>query len=250
MSAATSELLTLDSVAVGYAPGIDILRKIDLSAREGGITTIIGPNGAGKSTLLRCIFGLLPARRGELRLAGNDVRTLETDQRKMGGMAYVPQHHSTCPYLSIEENLRLGGWLIRKDKAQLKRRIEEIYERFPVLAERRKIKATQLSGGQLRTLAVAKELVVKPKLILVDEPSVGMSPIVAQELYAMLSALPAQGVSILLVDQNIPDAVAISDYVYLIGDGTVQRHGTGKWFSENIPTVIAEMLRGSSSLPQ
>lgn len=246
MSEVCTPLLQLDSIAVGYVEGIDILRRIDLQAAEGAITTIVGPNGAGKSTLLRCIFGLLPARRGTIALQGQDVRSRACDQRKLLGMAYVPQHHSTCPYLTIEENLRLGGWLIRKNKRLLNERIEEIYDHFPMLAQRRKINATQLSGGQLRTLAVAKELVVKPVLLLVDEPSVGMSPKVAQDLYEMLAGLPRQGVSIVLVDQNITDAVAISDHVYLIGDGQVQRHDSGRWFSENIETVIAEMLRGSA----
>lgn len=240
----TNVQLDISGLAVGYAPGIDILRKIDLHAESGKITTIIGPNGAGKSTLLRCIFGLLPARRGDIRFEGASLGASASDRRKLAGMAYVPQHHSTCPQLTIEENLRLGGWLLRGKKAEMKARLDELYALFPVLAERRHTKATQLSGGQLRTLAVAKELVVPPRLMLVDEPSVGMSPKVAQDVYAMLSALPARGVTILLVDQNITDAVAISDRVYLVGEGEVQRSDTGQWFAQNINQVIREMLQG------
>ncbi|WP_076858343.1 ABC transporter ATP-binding protein [Bradyrhizobium mercantei] len=238
-------LLNVAGLGVGYVPGIDILRNIDLRAERGKVTTIIGPNGAGKSTLLRCIFGLLPARRGTVEFAGSIMEATAPDRRKLDGMAYVPQHHSTCPQLTIEENLRLGGWLLRRRKPEMQARLDEIYERFPVLAERRRIKATQLSGGQLRTLAVAKELIVQPRLMLLDEPSVGMSPKVAQEVYAMLAALPSQGVTVLLVDQNITDAVAMSDSVYLIAEGGVQRHGTGRWFTENISDVIREMLQGA-----
>lgn len=236
--------LELSGLAVGYTPGIDILRRIDMSVDAGSVTTIIGPNGAGKSTLLRCIFGMLPRRRGDLKFEGTPVSTPTPEKQKLSGIAYVPQHHSTCAQLTIEENLQLGGWLIRKDKKILKRRIDELYQRFPVLAERRKVLATQLSGGQLRTLAVAKELVAAPRLLLVDEPSVGMSPKVAQDLYQMLVGLRDTGVTVLLVDQNITDAATISDKVYLIAEGEVKREGSGKWFSENIEFVIREMLAG------
>lgn len=241
----TTGKLALKNVAVGYVPGIDILRSIDLESEPGRITAIIGPNGAGKSTLLRCIFGLLKQRVGELTLGNISITELSSHQRKLAGIAYVPQHHSTCPHLTVEENLRLGGWLIRKDRVTLATRLEWLYETFPVLSERRSVQATQLSGGQLRTLAVAKEMVVPPRLLLIDEPSVGMAPKVAAELYEMLARIPSLGATVLLVDQNITDAVAIADRVYLIGEGRVQREGTGKWFSENIDSVVREMLLGS-----
>ena len=237
--------LTLKDVAVGYVPGIDILRSLDLAAEPGRITAIIGPNGAGKSTLLRCVFGLLKQRTGELTFGDLSLTGLDSHQRKLAGIAYVPQHHSTCPHLSVEDNLRLGGWLIRNDRPGLKARLDSLYETFPVLGARRHVQATQLSGGQLRTLAVAKEMVVPPRLLLVDEPSVGMSPKVAAELYEMLSKIPSWGATVLLVDQNITDAVAIADRVYLIGEGRVQREGTGKWFGDNIDSVVREMLRGT-----
>ncbi|MDB5875482.1 MAG: transporter ATP-binding protein [Ramlibacter sp.] len=244
-TSATAGKLTLKEVAVGYVPGIDILRSIDLESEPGRITAIIGPNGAGKSTLLRCIFGLLKQRVGEVTFGDTSITGLSSHERKLAGIAYVPQHHSTCPHLTVEENLRLGGWLIRKDRVSLAARMDSLYETFPVLAARRKVQATQLSGGQLRTLAVAKEMVVPPRLLLIDEPSVGMAPKVAAELYEMLSRIPSWGATVLLVDQNITDAVAISDRVYLIGEGRVQREGTGKWFSENIDSVVKEMLLGS-----
>lgn len=247
-SASDDAVLILRNLAVGYVPGIDILRDISLTVRKGSITSLIGPNGAGKSTLLRCIFGLLKPRLGDIEFSNKDIRAHSTDKRKLEGIAYVPQHHSTCAHLTVEENLKLGGWLLRSNKNYLTERIHFLYDQFPILAEKRNVETTKLSGGQLRTLAVAKELICPPKLLLVDEPSVGMSPKVANELYEMLQRIPSWGASILLVDQNIPDAVAISDYVYMIGDGKVQRDATGRWFADNISDVIKEMLQGSTDL--
>jgi ABC-type branched-subunit amino acid transport system ATPase component len=229
---------------VGYREGIDILQGISLGAEPDAITSIIGPNGAGKSTLLRCMFGLLPPRRGEVVFAGETINDWPTDRRKAAGIAYLPQHNSTFPHLTVEENLKLGGWLLRKERARLQERLRYVYGLFPVLAERRGVKATNLSGGQLRMLSVAKEIVTPPRLLLVDEPSVGMAPRVAAELYDLLEQLPGWGITVLLVDQNITDAVRIAQRVYLIGEGRVQREGTGAWFLDNIEAVIREMLQG------
>ena len=239
-------MLDVSDLAVGYREGIDILRGISLSVAPGAITSIIGPNGAGKSTLLRCLFGLLPARRGAVVFEGRPIDAWSPEQRKRAGIAYLPQHNSTFPHLTVEENLKLGGWLIRKDRATLAERLEYVYRLFPVLADRRKHRATNLSGGQLRMLSVAKEIITPPCLLLVDEPSVGMAPIVAGELYDLLVQLPAQQITILLVDQNITDAVRIAERVYLIGEGRVQREGSGAWFQTHLEDVIREMLQGGS----
>ncbi|MBA2447043.1 MAG: ABC transporter ATP-binding protein [Chloroflexi bacterium] len=238
-------MLDVREVAVGYREGIDILQGINLQVEAGAITSIIGPNGAGKSTLLRCLFGLLPPRRGEVLFEGQSINGWPPDRRKAAGIAYLPQHNSTFPHLTVEENLKLGGWLLRRDRAELGRRIEAVYGIFPPLAERRKVSATNLSGGQLRMLSVAKEIVTPPRLLLVDEPSVGMAPIVAGELYELLVRLPEQGITILLVDQNITDAVRIAERVYLIGEGRVQREGSGAWFAAHLEEVIREMLQGA-----
>ena len=238
-------MLDVREVAVGYREGIDILQGISLRVEAGAITSIIGPNGAGKSTLLRCLFGLLAPRRGEVLFEGQSIRAWPSDRRKAAGIAYLPQHNSTFPHLTVEENLKLGGWLLRGDRAELGRRIEAVYGIFPPLAERRKARATNLSGGQLRMLSVAKEIVTPPRLLLVDEPSVGMAPIVAGELYELLVRLPEQGITILLVDQNITDAVRIAERVYLIGEGRVQREGSGAWFAAHLEDVIREMLQGA-----
>lgn len=237
-------MLEADTLSVGYREGIDILQRLSLRAAPRTITAIIGPNGAGKSTLLKCLFGLLPARTGQVRFNGQVITDWPTERRKAAGIAYLPQHHSTFPHLTVEENLKLGGWLIRHDRAQLAQRLEHVYTLFPALAERRKTRATNLSGGQLRQLAVAKEIMVPPRLLLVDEPSVGMSPRVAAELYELLVQMPAWGITVILVDQNISDAVRIAERVYLIGEGRVLREDSGRWFSEHMEEVIRSMLHG------
>ena len=237
-------MLRVRDLAVGYRAGVNILEGVGLRVEPGGITSVIGPNGAGKSTLLRCLFGLLRPRSGEVEFDGQPINAWPPERRKLAGMAYLPQHHSTFPQLTVEENLKLGGWLLRRDRPLLQARIEELYALFPVLRERRRVQATNLSGGQLRMLALAKEIVVPPRLLLVDEPSVGMAPNVAAELYEFLVGLPAAGTSVLLVDQNIADAVRVARTVYLVGEGRVQREGSGAWFAAHLDQVIQEMLRG------
>jgi branched-chain amino acid transport system ATP-binding protein len=242
-------MLAVHDLTVGYRDGIDILQGLDLIVPSGGITAVIGSNGAGKSTFLKTVFGLLPPRRGELVFAGQSIGRWSSHQRKVAGMAYLPQHHSTFPHLSIEDNLRLGAWALRGDRGQVRARLAYVYELFPALAERRNRSATTLSGGQLRMLAVAKEIIVPAKLLLVDEPSVGMAPNIATALYDQLRLLAEGGVTILLVDQNLVEAVRLAGLVYLIGDGRVVRSGTGAWFESNLETVIAEMLHGEPAVP-
>jgi branched-chain amino acid transport system ATP-binding protein len=239
-------MLEVRELSVGYREGIDILRGISLSVVPGAITSIIGPNGAGKSTLLRCLFGLLPPRRGDVLFDGHPIGDWTTERRKAAGIAYLPQHNSTFPHLTVDENLKLGGWLLRRDNARLKDRLAYVYTLFPILAERKNAQATNLSGGQLRMLSVAKEIVAPPRLMLVDEPSVGMAPKVAAEVYDLLDQLRAEGITILLVDQNITDAVRVAERVYLIGEGRVQREGTGVWFHDHLEDVIREMLQGGA----
>lgn len=237
-------MLEARDLVVGYREGVDILQQATLRAEAGTITSVIGANGAGKSTLLRCLFGLLPPRRGEIRFLDQSIVRWSTEHRKAAGIAYLPQHHSTFPQLTVEENIVVGGWLLRNDRRRLRERMEAMFELFPVLREHRRERATNLSGGQARMLALAKEIVVPPKLLLVDEPSVGMAPKVANEVYALLARLPGQGVSVLLVDQNIADAVRLAERVYLLGEGRVQREESGAWFTQNVDLVVREMLRG------
>lgn len=236
--------LRVEHVTAGYQPEIDVLAGVTLDAAPGRITAVIGANGAGKSTLLRVVFGLLPARRGRIVLDGRDLARLRPDQRKRLGVGYVPQGGSTFPQMTVEETLRLGGWTLRREPAAVRARLDQVYELFPALVSLRRVKAAVLSGGQLRLLAVAKELVVKPSLLLVDEPTAGLAPRVAADVYGLLEQSRALGITVLLVDQNIAEAVRIADDVYLFGMGRVQRHGPRSMFAADLAGIVRAALVG------
>jgi ABC-type branched-subunit amino acid transport system ATPase component len=239
-------MLWVDRVVAGYHPGIDILNDLSLRAARSRITAVIGPNGAGKSTLLRTIFGLLSPRAGRVILDGREIQGMPAHERKRMGIAYVPQGPSTFPQMTVEENLLIGGWTIRHDQVRLRERLAQLYDLFPALAGIRRARATVLSGGQLRMLAVAKELVAPPSLLLVDEPTAGLAPRVAGEVYDALVRSRTLGITTLLVDQNISDAVAVADDVCLVVMGRVERQGPGSAFMRDLPEIIRETLVGAS----
>src|SRR6266550_2833752 len=179
-------LLELDDVHVGYVEGIDILAGINLHVGRGAITGIIGPNGAGKSTLLRAIFGFLRPHRGRILLDGREIHAMAPHAIKRLGIGYVTQGANIFPQLTVEENLLLGAWVIRRERARVAERLERAYAAFPRLLERRRRRATALSGGEAKMLSLAKELVTDPALILVDEPSAGLSPKITEQVYTRL----------------------------------------------------------------
>jgi ABC-type branched-subunit amino acid transport system ATPase component len=236
--------LRVEQVAAGYQPEIDVLAGVTLQAAPGRITAVIGANGAGKSTLLRVVFGLLPARTGRVLLDGRDLAGLRPDQRKRLGIGYVPQGAATFPQMTVDETLRLGGWTVRRDPADLHARLDHIYELFPALVPLRRVKAALLSGGQLRLLSVAKELVVMPTLLIVDEPTAGLAPRIAAEVYALIEQSRALGITVVLVDQNIVEAVRIADDVYLFNMGRVQRTGPRASFEADLAGIVRSALVG------
>jgi branched-chain amino acid transport system ATP-binding protein len=240
--------LRVEQVSAGYQPEIDVLTGVTLAAAPGRITAVIGPNGAGKSTLLRVVFGLLPPRAGRVALDARDLAGLRPDARKRLGIGYVPQGASTFPQMTVEETLRLGGWTIRRRPSDLRERLGHVYELFPALVPLRRTKAAVLSGGQLRLLSLAKELVVMPSLLLVDEPTTGLAPRIAAEVYALLERSRALGITILLVDQNIVEAVRVADDVYLFGMGRVQREGSGASFAADLPGIVRAALVGTQDI--
>ncbi len=242
-------LLDVTNLTVGYRPGIDILRDVQLAVDPGSVTAVIGSNGAGKSTLLKALFGVVAPRTGSVTLDGADITNVTSDARKALGIAYLPQHHSTFPHLSIEQNLRLGAWLLRRDQRTVRRRLDHVYELFPVLRERRGEHATTLSGGQLRQLAVAKEIIVPARLLLVDEPSVGMAPNIAAALYDLLQRLADDGLTVLLVDQSVAEAIDLATTVHLMTSGRIVRSGPGDWFRAHLDQVVSEMLGTSPAGP-
>jgi len=238
-------LLEVEHVAAGYVEGIDILSDVTLRVEPGSVTGIIGPNGAGKSTLLKTIFGFLHPHRGRIAHAGADIHALAPHDIKRCGISYVPQGMNIFPQLTVEENLQLGAWVARRDRPRVARMLERAYTAFPRLLERRRRRATTLSGGEAKMLSLAKELVTDPSLLLVDEPSAGLAPRVSAHVYAQLAEARGRGVGILLVDQNITQAVAISDYLYVIEGGQVRREGPRELFADQLRELIRDSLLGA-----
>jgi ABC-type branched-subunit amino acid transport system ATPase component len=242
----TATLLAVDDIHAAYQSGVDILQGMSLEVPLGGFVLVIGPNGAGKSTLLKTVFGLLGPHRGGITLDGKAIAGLAPHEIKRLGVSYVPQELNTFPHLTVEENLRVGGWTIRKDAARLRARIARIYEIFPVLAERRRDKAGSLSGGQGRMLSVAREMITEPRLMLVDEPTVGLAPNLAEQVYALLqTARRAIPTTILLVDQNVSDALRHAEEVVMMNLGKVKAAGPVAEFGETrVRELIQECLLG------
>src|SRR6266403_1275148 len=205
-------LLELDGVVAGYVEGIDILNSLSLGVTKGTVTGIIGPNGAGKSTSLKTIFGFLHPRAGRIVFDGHDVGHLAPHALKRLGIGYVPQGANVFPQLTVEENLQIGTWVFRHDRARVAAMLERAYTAFPRLQDKRRLRATVLSGGEAKMLSVAKELVT---------------------------------VTSLLVDQNITKAVEVSDYLYMLEMGRVRREGPRQAFADQLREIIRDALLGA-----
>ncbi len=202
-------VLSIEALSAGYG-GRLILQDVNLQVQPGEIMTIIGHNGAGKSTLLRAIFNLVPSRTGRIVLGERDVSALPSDRLLMAGVAYIPQHRSVFPRLTIEENLQMGGYLVR-DKALLAQRIDRVLKLFPILKTRAGQLAGMMSGGEQRMLEIARTLLQEPQLIMLDEPSIGLSPKMVDAVFDNVRLLREQGKAILMVEQNVRKALSISD---------------------------------------
>ncbi len=213
----TDAILTLDGVVSGYGK-MTILHGTTAGIRRGAITTVIGPNGAGKSTVFKTVFGLLPVSAGRILFDGRDVTNRTPRQMLDAGVCYVPQGRNIFPELSVRHNLELGGVALG-DRARLAGRIAALMERFPVLRQKARAQASTLSGGQQKLLEVARGLLLDPKLMLIDEPSIGLSPLMVQEVFAILADLRAKGVTILLIEQNAKQALEHSDYGLVLEQG-------------------------------
>lgn len=215
-------MLELQDLFGGYGK-ITILNGTSFKIPKASITTVIGPNGAGKSTVFKAIFGLLNIHSGSILLDGQDV-TKQTPRQMIGhGVTYVPQGRNVVPQLSVYYNLELGG-ITAKDQGKVKDRIEQVMDQFPMLREFRNRKAIELSGGQQKQLEVARALLLDPKLMLIDEPSIGLSPNLVQEVFQTLQTLRDQGVTILMVEQNAKSALAMSDYGIVLELGQTRMH--------------------------
>ncbi len=232
--------LTARGIVAGYSAADEVLKGVDLEVHPGEIVCIIGPNGAGKSTLLKAIAGLLRPSQGRVELQGADITGLAARDISRRGLAYVPQEHNVFPTMSVRENLEMGGYV---DPGGTEARIEAAFVRFPVLAAKRRHAARGLSGGERQMLAMAMALMVEPAVLLLDEPSAGLSPLAAEKLFESIVAIHEGGVSIALVEQNANEALAISDKAYILVDGRNSRTGNAKELAED-PEIRRIFLGG------
>ena len=223
---ARDAVLVLEDVVAGYG-GLTVLNGISLRAARGAITTIIGPNGAGKSTVVKTVFGLLPARTGRIVFDGREVTNLGPRDLLELGMSYVPQGRNIFPELSVRHNLELGATAAAAG-VDVAARIESVMDRFPMLRQRAAAQASTLSGGQQKLLEIARSLLLDPKLMLIDEPSIGLSPRLVQETFALLQDLRAKGMSILMVEQNAKRALEMSDFGIVIELGRTRMSGEAR----------------------
>lgn len=225
-------LLEVRGLVGGYRPDLDILHGVTLRVDEGEMVSIIGPNGAGKSTVLKAIFGVIKLKAGSVRFAGEDVTGLSPQGRLRRGLSFVPQGHNIFPEMTVHENLELGAY-IRSDASAVRRDIDRAYETFPALTPLRHRVAGYLSGGQMQMLEIARSLLLGPKLILLDEPSLGLSPKMAREVFATIADLRRHGVSILIVEQNAEASLRMSDRAYVVVMGTTTMDGAAEAIRTN-----------------
>lgn len=223
---ATDPLLAVSDVYAGYGR-YDVLQGVSLEVRRGEIVAIIGPNGAGKSTVLKTIYGFLRPRKGEVRFDGKPITAAEPDRMSRRGLTYVPQGRSVFPQMTVWENLELGAF-IRGDTAQVRADMDRLAEQFPMLREHRRRLAGALSGGQQQLLEMARGLMVKPKLMLIDEPSIGLSPKLVGIVFDTIGRLRALGTTILMVEQNARRALEIADRGYVLELGQNRFEGAGR----------------------
>jgi branched-chain amino acid transport system ATP-binding protein len=233
-------LLEVSDLHAGYGRA-EVLAGLNFRMARGQVVTVIGPNGAGKSTTLNALMGLLPSR-GRLRFEGSDIADTELEERVMMGLALVPERRELFGTMPVEDNLVLGGYRAMKLRVpDWKRELERVYELFPRLKERRAQLAGTLSGGERQMLAVGRALMSQPKLLMLDEPSLGLAPLVVREIFNIIERLRGQGVSILLVEQNARAALQVADYGYVLETGEISLEGPAAELASD-PRVIETYL--------
>lgn len=234
-------LLDVRSVYAGYLPDLPILKGINLAIQPGELVTVIGPNGAGKSTLAKTIFGLLTPSRGQIIFKGENIAGLASEQIVQRGMCYVPQVANVFATLTIEENLDMGAFLYPGSPKLLK---EKVYTMFPKLAERRQQKAGTLSGGERQMLAMGRALMLEPDVLLLDEPSAALSPLLVKDVFEQIKAINATGKAIILVEQNAKQALMMADRGYVLENGQDKLEGTGESLLNN--PQVGELYLGAT----
>ncbi len=226
------ELLQVTNITAGYGDGPAILDGASLTVEPGKVHCIIGPNGAGKSTLLKSICGMLKIRKGDVILKGKRLNGMRPDQILREGICFVPQERALFPKMTVQENLRMGGFILN-DQKELQRRVDEILERFPMLKEKADQHAGTMSGGQQQTLAMARTLVIKPSIVMLDEPSLGLAPKVIQETFDIMKMMSSDGITVLLVEQNALMGLKNSDWGVVLDLGRTLFQGSA-------PDILAD----------
>ena len=231
--------LSGENLVAGYG-GADILHGCSIDVNEGEIAVIVGPNGSGKSTAMKAIFGMLNLKSGSVKINGEDISSISVFERVKKGMAFVPQTNNVFTSLTVEENLEMGAFLQKDDFSMV---MEEVYSLFPVLKEKRNQEAGELSGGQRQQVAVGRALMTKPKVLMLDEPTAGVSPIIMDELFDRIIEVSKRGISILMVEQNAKQALNIADKGFVLTQGNNKFTGTGLSLLNN-PEVRKSFLGG------
>jgi ABC-type branched-subunit amino acid transport system ATPase component len=234
LEGATDALVVADDLVAGYLPGVNILNNCDLYAKRGELVGIIGPNGAGKSTLLKALFGLVQVRSGSVTLDGLDITNVRPNKLVSQGIGFVPQTNNVFPSLTIEENLQMGAF---QDPSKFRERFDFVASLFPALADRRKQPAGSLSGGERQMVAMSRALMMDPSVILLDEPSAGLSPVLQDEVFIRTKQINATGVTVIMVEQNARRCLQICDRGYVLDQGHNAYTGTGSDLLED-PKVI------------
>ena len=236
-------MLSAHNIVAGYVDEIDILQDVSVDAEKDQITSVIGPNGSGKSTLVRVICGFLHPKAGTVTWDGTDLTGRSSHDMAGLGICYLPQERTVFPHLTVEQNIRLGAWTFRNDKARIGRELERVYSLFPLMRERRRSKAGDLSGGMQKILEIARGMMIRPEILICDEPTVGLAPIIAKEVYDTIERLKADGLTILLVDQNVREAIRVGDHVYVLEVGQNKVSGTKSEFETNLHDMIKDWLQ-------
>lgn len=244
MSSAAASILTVENLVAGYGK-MTILNGTTFSVPRGGITTVIGPNGAGKSTVFKTIFGMLPVREGKIVFEGKDITQATPRILLDSGICYIPQGRNIFPQLSVRHNIELGAVTAAHRIKNLPERIEQAFTRFPALRQKANVQASTLSGGQQKQLEIARGLLLDPKLILIDEPSIGLSPKLVQETFDTLLELRSSGVTILLIEQNARSALEISDSGLVLELGQTRMFGAARDILAD--PRVAELFLGGMS---
>jgi branched-chain amino acid transport system ATP-binding protein len=224
-------LLEVGELVAGYG-ATQVLHGLTLDVPAGGVTALLGANGAGKTTLMKTLAGLLPVKGGRLRLFGQDIGTSGCDRRVLDGMVLVPEGRMVFPSLSVRENLRLGG-INRRARPHWRRTLEHVYHVFPKLAERQSQAAATLSGGEQQMLAIGRGLMAQPRLMLLDEPTLGLAPIVAVQIFQLVRRLIEEGLTLLLAEQDVLKTLNVADHAYVIENGRVAAQGPARAIADD-----------------